>query len=152
VGIISEKHWERFCQVFERLDWLSHPDLKTNNDRITAREWFLSEVEQTMRGFTKQQIIERCEAADIPFAPIAKVEDLFDDPQLNQGGSLLPTTLPDGTQTKLPKFPLEYEGVDFQAVTNPPSIGQHTIEILTSIGYDEQKIQTLVEQKIITRS
>jgi crotonobetainyl-CoA:carnitine CoA-transferase CaiB-like acyl-CoA transferase len=149
VGIISEKHWERFCQVFERQNWLSHPDLKTNNDRIAAREWFLPEVEQAMRGFTKQQIIERCETADIPFAPIAKVEDLFDDPQLNQGGSLLPITLLDGTQTKLPKFPLEYEGVDYQVVSNPPSIGQHTLEVLKSIGYDEQKIQTLVEQKIV---
>lgn len=149
VGIISEKHWERFCQAFERTDWLAHPDLKTNNDRIAAREWFLPEVEQTLRGFTKQQIIERCEAADIPFAPIANVEDLFDDLQLNQGGSLLATTLPDGTHTKLPKFPLEYEGIDIQNMTNPPHIGEHTEEVLRSIGYDDKTLKELTNKNII---
>ena len=149
VGIISEKHWERFCAIFERPDWLTNAALKTNNDRITERDWFLTDVENTLKGFTKQQIIERCETADIPFAPIAKVEDLFDDPQLNEGGSLLPTTLPDGTKTKLPKFPLEYEGAEFEVINNPPSIGQHSSEILKNLGYEAQKIQELIQKGVV---
>ena len=149
VGIISEKHWERFCTALERPDWLNNLTLKTNNDRITERDWFLADVENTLKRFTKQQIIDRCETAEIPFAPIAKVEDLFDDVQLNEGGSLLPTTLPDGTITKLPKFPLEYEGADFEAISNPPSIGQHSAEILKNLGYAPQKIQELIQKGVV---
>ena len=149
VGIISEKHWERFCEAFERRDWLQNPELKTNNDRINARDWFLPEVENTLKSFSKAQIIERCEAADIPFAPIATVEDLFDDVQLNGGGSLLETTLPDGTTTKLPKFPLEYENADFQVFNNPPSVGEHTIEILKDAGLTDHDLETLTQKGII---
>jgi len=149
VGIISEKHWERFCQAFERPDWLQNPELKTNNERINAREWFVPEVENTLKSFTKQQIIERCEAADIPFAPIATVENLFDDIQLNEGGSLLETTLPDGTHTKLPKFPLEYEGADFQIFNNPPGVGAHTIELLKAAGLSNHDLEILTKKGII---
>jgi crotonobetainyl-CoA:carnitine CoA-transferase CaiB-like acyl-CoA transferase len=149
VGIISEKHWERFCQVFDRLDWLNDPRLKTNNDRITERDWFLPDVDAMMTTYTKAEIIARCENADIPVAPIANVEDLFDDPQLNAGGSLFETTLPDGTQTKLPKIPLEMNQAEFKLRNNPPQIGENSKEILKSIDLSDAEIESLITQNII---
>ncbi|MBX9734694.1 MAG: CoA transferase [Chitinophagaceae bacterium] len=150
IGIISEKHWERFCDVFERADWKVDPRLQTNNNRIDQREWFLPEVEKMMKTFTKQEIMDKCEVAGITFAPIAKPEDLFNDLQLNEGGSLLTTTLPDGTVTKLPKTPIDYEGANIELTQNPPAIGEHTQAILHSLGYNEATIQTLAARKIIT--
>jgi crotonobetainyl-CoA:carnitine CoA-transferase CaiB-like acyl-CoA transferase len=149
IGIISEKHWERFCIAFDRPDWLADKRLKTNNDRITQRDWLLPEVEKIIQQFTKAIIISKCEAADIPFAPIATPEDLFTDRQLNEGGSLLETILPDGTTTKLPKTPLEYEGATQQLHMNPPTIGEHTTAILKELGMNETAIQSLKEKKII---
>lgn len=149
VGIISEKHWQRFCEVFEREDWLSNDRLKTNNDRIVEQAWFLPEVEKMLAKFTKEDIILLCENADIPFAPITNVEDLFVDPQLVQGGSLLNTILPNGVEAKLPKLPLELSESNFYIKNNPPHIGEGTHEILHSLGYTEQEIDALKEQKII---
>ncbi len=149
VGIISEKHWERFCHAFERPDWLTDERLRTNNDRIAQRDWFLPDAEATLRHFTKADIMQRCEAANIPFAPIARPEDLFDDPQLNQQGGLLETTLPDGTTTKLPALPLEYGGSRPGLRTDPPAIGQHTAEILRSIGYGDAAIKHLKDKKVV---
>lgn len=150
VGIISEKHWERFCDAFERADWKADPRLHTNNNRIDQREWFLPEVEKMMKTFTKQEIMDKCEVAGITFAPITKPEDLFNDIQLNEGGSLLTTTLPDGTITKLPKTPIDYEGATIELIQNPPAIGEHTKDILTSLGYNEATILTLANKNIIT--
>lgn len=149
IGIISEKHWERFCNVFGREDWLADERLKTNNDRIAQRDWFLPEVDATIAKFTKQQIIENCEKADIPFAPIATVEDLFDDPQLNEGGSLLTTTLPDGTIANLPKLPLEYGDSKQSIRQNPPKIGENSIEILKEIGLGDDLINEYLNRGIV---
>jgi crotonobetainyl-CoA:carnitine CoA-transferase CaiB-like acyl-CoA transferase len=102
-----------------------------------------------LTNFTKQEIMDRCEKAGITFAPIARPEDLFHDPQLNEGNSLLTTTLPDGTITKLPKTPIEYEGADIALRMNPPSIGEHTKAILLGIGYTEGEIEQFNQQKII---
>jgi crotonobetainyl-CoA:carnitine CoA-transferase CaiB-like acyl-CoA transferase len=149
VGIISEKHWERFCEGFEKVDWKNDERLRSNNLRIDNREWFIPAVESLMLNFTKQEIMDRCEKAGITFAPIARPEDLFHDPQLNEGNSLLTTTLPDGTITKLPKTPIEYEGADIALRMNPPSIGEHTKAILLGIGYTEGEIEQFNQQKII---
>ncbi len=149
VGIISEKHWQRFCSVFDRNDWLENPKLATNNDRIDARTWFLPEVESTLLGFTKEEIIKKCEEADIPFAPIARPEDLMNDPHLLAGNRLLETTLPDGTIANLPTFPLEYGDAEVVIRNNPPQIGENTIEILKELGFDEIEIENLSEEKII---
>jgi crotonobetainyl-CoA:carnitine CoA-transferase CaiB-like acyl-CoA transferase len=149
IGIISEKHWERFCAAFERMDWFADARLTTNNKRIEERVWFLLDVEQTVSQFSKAEIIRRCEAADIPFAPIATPEDLFNDPQLNKGHSLLETTLPDGTVTKLPKFPLEYGDVEQILVMNPPRVGEHTVEILKEIGFSDAQIDSFLKNNIV---
>jgi crotonobetainyl-CoA:carnitine CoA-transferase CaiB-like acyl-CoA transferase len=149
IGIISEKHWQRFCETFEWKDWLNDERLKINNGRIDNRTWFLPELDKRIATFTKKEIIQKCETADIPFAPIATPEDLFDDVQLNEGGSLLSTILPDGTETKLPKFPLEYEGAEMSVRLNPPKIGEHTKELLLTMGLTIEQITTLVNNKII---
>ena len=149
IGIISEKHWERFCAAFERADWFTDARLATNNKRIEARVWLLPDVERTISQFSKAEIIRRCEAADIPFAPIATPEDLFNDPQLNEGNSLLETTLPDGTVTKLPKFPLEYGDAEQVLTMNPPKIGEHTVEILKEVGFSDSQIDTFLKNNIV---
>ncbi len=149
IGIISEKHWERFCSSFDRPDWLKDPRLATNSSRIDERDWFLPAVEQHLSQFLLREIIGRCEAADIPFAPIARPEDLWEDPQLNRGGSLLSTTLPDGTTTKLPKTPVQYGDAQVGLRTDPPQIGQDTLQILQTLGYTAGQIQELRQNNII---
>ncbi len=143
IGIISEKHWERFCEVFEWEDWQHSQKLKTNNLRIDQREWFIPALEQRLTAFTKKEIIERCEKGHIPFAPISRPEDLFEDEQLNAGNSLLEVTMGNGKIAKLPKFPLEYNGTRSEKRMDPPEIGEHTIEVLKEINIDDTTIHKM---------
>jgi crotonobetainyl-CoA:carnitine CoA-transferase CaiB-like acyl-CoA transferase len=149
VGIISEKHWARFCQVFEREDWLADPRLASNGARIDQRDWFIPAVEVLLRGLSKNEIIARCEQAGIPFAPIARPEDLFEDVQLNAGGSLLDTVLPDGTRSKLPKTPLHYGDAQIELRNHPPRIGEHSHEILSQLNFDPDTITALAKKGVI---
>jgi crotonobetainyl-CoA:carnitine CoA-transferase CaiB-like acyl-CoA transferase len=151
IGIISEKHWVRFCEVFGWNDWLADDRLQTNNLRIDNREWFLPELENRLKQYSKSDIVHKCEEAAIPFAPIAKPEDLFEDLQLNAGAMLLPTILPDGTHTKLPATPLDYDGQKAGLRFNPPAIGEHTSEILKSIGLSDDAIDNLTRNNIIAK-
>jgi crotonobetainyl-CoA:carnitine CoA-transferase CaiB-like acyl-CoA transferase len=150
VGITSDKHWEQFCKQFDRQDWFEDDRLKTNNDRIDARDWFLPDVEQTLVKYTKDEIIKRCEEGKIPFAPIGKPEDLFDDPHLNQGGRLLETTFPGGEKAKMPRLPFLVGDYDFnKRLDPPPEVGQDTREILESAGFTKEQIDEYVANNII---
>jgi crotonobetainyl-CoA:carnitine CoA-transferase CaiB-like acyl-CoA transferase len=147
VAITSDRQWQTFCQAFECSDWAADPRLETNQQRIDERAWLLPAVEAMLKGFTKQEISQRCEAIRIPFAPVARPDELFDDPQLNQSAprGLLPTTLPDGTRTKLPRLPLEMGDYDFGLRHDPPALGADTDALLREIGYSADDIKRLKE-------
>lgn len=149
IGIISEKHWKRFCDVFDRPDWLVDERLQTNNQRVDAKDWFMPEVEKMILHFTKQEVLAKCEEAGITFAPISTTEDLFTDEHLNKSGALLDVRLTDGTLTRLPKTPIDYEGADITLRYQPPAIGEHTATILTELGYTVAEIEVLQNKKII---
>jgi crotonobetainyl-CoA:carnitine CoA-transferase CaiB-like acyl-CoA transferase len=152
IGIISEKHWKKFCDAFDRDDWLVDERLTTNNQRIQERDWFLPEVENMIKQYTKEEVIKVCDQAGICFAPIACPEDLFDDPQLNQGDyGLMETVFPNGQKTKMPRMPLQFGSYDLNKRNDPPAaIGADTRELLESLGYDETRIGQLAEKDIIT--
>jgi crotonobetainyl-CoA:carnitine CoA-transferase CaiB-like acyl-CoA transferase len=104
-----------------------------------------------IKQFTKEEIINICDTAGICFAPIARPEDLFDDPQLNQGDyGLLETEFPNGEKTKMPRIPLQFGSYDLNKRKDPPAtIGADTREVLTALGYDEKNINELAQRKIV---
>lgn len=150
IGIISEKHWERFCQIFGWEDWLQDERLSTNNGRIDQRDWFLPELEERLRKFTKAEISQKCDTAAIPFAPIARPEDLFEDQQLNEGNALLSVKMPNDKSIKLPKFPLEYGDTTVTKRMDPPAIGEHSMALLSEIGISQEQIEQLTKDNIIS--
>ena len=68
--------------------------MESNRGRLAQREWLIPEIEAMTSQLSKAEVIRLCEEAEIPFAPIAHPEDLFEDPQLNQGAGLLETVFP----------------------------------------------------------
>ncbi len=93
--------------------------------------------------------MDKCESLGLPFAPIAKPEDLFDDPHLNASGGLTPVTLPDGTKTKVPNLPIEMDGARFGTRLDLPRVGEHTREVLGQLGYDAMAVARLAAEKVV---
>ena len=149
VGVVTDTQWKVFCEAFGLADLLADPALKTNPQRVEARPRILPIVAGLFGGMTKQELMDKCESLGLPFAPIAKPEDLFDDPHLNASGGLTPVTLPDGTKTKVPNLPIEMDGMRFGTRLDLPRVGEHTRELLASLGYREDDVQRLITQRIV---
>ncbi len=143
IGITSDNHWERFCKRFGHEDLLADPTLKTNEDRVANPDRVRPPVTDVCLAHTKAEMCEIAEEIGIPFAPVAKTEDLFDDPQLNAEGRMCETVLPNGEMVKLPRIPVEVGDHQFGLRHQPPEIGQHTREVLMELGYDEDAVTAL---------
>ena len=140
VGVTSDRHWARFCEVFERPDLLADARLRTNEQRVEARPWMLPIVAGHLGRFTKPEIMARCEQAKIPYAPVARTADLFDDPHLNESQGLVEVDLPGDGRARLPRLPLELGGERPPLYRQPPRLGEHTREILVEAGLDAAEI------------
>ena len=144
VGVVTDTQWKVFCDAFELGELLADPSLKTNPQRVEARARIMPIVTAIFRGLTKRQVMDTCEKLGLPFAPIARPEDLFDDPHLNASGGLSPVTLLNGVRTKVPLLPIEMDGRRLATRLDVPQVGSHTRELLAGAGYTEQEIDRLI--------
>ncbi len=149
VGVVSDSQWKTFCEAFELHDLLNNPELETNNQRTGQRDIIIPVVREMFQKKTRAELVEKLETIGLPFAPIAKPADLFDDPHLNTGG-LLPITMPNnGEKTKLPALPIEFEGSRFGVFHDVPTVGEDTDHILADIGLDAEAIAKLRDAKAV---
>lgn len=149
IGITSNQQWERFCGAVNRPDLLADPRLKSNSDRVAAQEWLLPEVEKITLGYTKAELLALCEGIGIPFSPVSKPDDLFNDPQLQGPRGLLDVTLPGGIKTKLPRLPIELDDHDFGLRRDAPDVGADGREVLAEAGYSADEIAALERDGVI---
>lgn len=152
LGITSNRHWGRFCEVFEQPSLAGDQSLTTNNQRIEERDRLMPRMGQIIGALTLDELTEKATEAKLPFAHIAQPEQLFDDPHLNANGRLLETLLPGGVATKLPALPIEMDGRATRLSANPPALGADTDDVLTKLGLSQTEITTLADRHIITRA
>jgi crotonobetainyl-CoA:carnitine CoA-transferase CaiB-like acyl-CoA transferase len=144
VGVVSDSQWKVFCESFGLADLGADATLAANNQRVHARERIMPLVRQRFGAMTKADLMAACERAGLPFAPITKPEDLFDDPHLNCSGGLTEIHLADGHATKVPTLPFEMDGRRFAARLDPPAPGSHTRALLAELGYSAESIDKLI--------
>ncbi|MAF48005.1 MAG: CaiB/BaiF CoA-transferase family protein [Rhodospirillales bacterium] len=150
IGLTSDKHWRAFWQHFDRPDMIDNPRFATNADRVENRPEFREVVIEKVKSLTLQEMTELAESMNIPFAPVAKPGDLFDDPQLNAEGRMLDIEFPGGVTKPVPPLPIEMGDHVFGLRRQAPKVGEHTHEILSELGLDAAKIDELKQRDIVT--
>ena len=143
VGIVSDSLWEKFCAAFEQQELAANPQYQTNAQRVLARDSLLPRIRELFKTYKKADLIAKLERTGLPFAPIVKPEELFDDPHLLASGGLGMTTLPDGRETQLPILPLEMNGARPQRGGSLARPGQQTDEVLALLGIAGAEIAAL---------
>ncbi len=107
VAVVSDGQWRSFCEAFGFDDLAADPGLAANGDRVARRDDFMPRIRERFARLSQRELMDRIEATGLPFAPIARPDELFDDPQLNSGG-LVEVTLADGRKARLPAMPVAF--------------------------------------------
>ena len=149
IGVVTDTQWDVFCREFGEAGLASDARLKTNDDRVKARTWLLPHLEALFRRYTKPDLEQKLEAIGLPYAPITRPRDLFQDPHLNAGGGMIDTSDPRGHAFKVPGLPLELDGERLGQRAAPPAIGAGAREILAALGYSPVEIERLGAERIL---
>lgn len=149
IGVVTDSLWQKFCALFALDELWNDENLRENNARVLARDRIIPQIREMVAGYTRAEIIAKLEGSGLPFAPIARPEDLFDDPHLLDSGGLEPVTLPDGRKTLLPLLPIEMDGQRIGHASHIPSIGANNTELLVELGYTAHEIAAFASGGII---
>ena len=143
VGVVSDKQWAQFCNAFSLNDLLLNKEFKTNAERVLCRDAFIPRIRQMFLGRELSQVITICERIGVPFAPILRPDQLFDDPHVNHPGATVEITLSNGMRAKVPALPVEYNGFRPGLHRGLPQIGEHNEDVANELGYSDGNFKRL---------
>ena len=150
VGLTSDNHWRRFCHHFDRSDMLDNPKYSNNQLRVKERPVIRAMVAECVGTLTMPELTKLFDEIGIPFAPVAKPGDLFEDLHLNAGGRMLDVAFKDGVHAKIPRIPREVGAHDFGLRRQAPTIGQHSVEILEEAGLSKAEVDALRGRGVVS--
>ena len=151
IGVVSDTQWKLFCESFGLDDYANDESMDLNKGRVEKRDVIIPRLQELFSTFTKDDLMKKLDSTGLPFAPISKPEDLFDDVHLNESGWLLDIEIPTGGKTKLPAMPINMDDRRFDVHTPVPKVGEHSIKILEELGMDEDEINDLFDQEVVSR-
>jgi len=156
LSAVSDSQWAAMCAEFGFADLQADSRLSSNNARVQARDWMMPLLRERFAAFAASELAARFEKIGLPYAPITRPQDLFDDPHLLQTGGLAPITVPAdasgagrAVDTRTALLPLSLDGERLGVRAGPPALGQDTDELLQSLGYASADIEQLREAGVV---
>ncbi len=156
LAAVSDTQWALLCSAFAWPDLAQDTRLTSNNLRVRARDWMLPLLRDRFAAFSAADLASRFEAIGLPYAPITRPHDLFDDPHLAATGGLAPLRVPaDGSgagravDTRVPLLPLTLDGRRLPVRHDPPGLGEHSLALLRGLGYDAAHVAQLLADGVV---
>jgi crotonobetainyl-CoA:carnitine CoA-transferase CaiB-like acyl-CoA transferase len=147
LAAVSDPQWKTFCLAFGFQDLLSDPALASNNLRVGQRATLIPDLKRRLADYRASDLAAIFEREGLPYAPIIRPEQLFDDPHLHATGGLADVKLTDGPRAgdtaRAALLPLSLNGERLGVRRHPPTPGQHTEALLQDLGLSSDKIEAL---------
>jgi crotonobetainyl-CoA:carnitine CoA-transferase CaiB-like acyl-CoA transferase len=146
--ILSDGHWGRFCTA---LSIAADASLATVRERKKQRAQVEDIVSNAVRAVTFDDAASRLREAGVGFTEVKDTADVLDDPQAQQPGKLAPVAF-GGLTFSVPNLPLPHQLDAREPELPPPSLGQHTREILSGLGFDDAELNSLAASGAVRMS
>ncbi len=148
-AIYHDHHWKAFLEVIGQAHlWGSDPRLASMTTRTTHSEELSEFVKNELVKKTTAEWQELLKVADIPVFPMHTLESLVKDPHLQDIGFYSEVEHPAVGTIRETAVPSEWHGTPPSNYRLPPTLGQHSAEVLAEAGYSAQEIETMVREGV----
>lgn len=133
VAVGNDGQYVKFVEAGGRPELARDERFATNPMRVRHREVLVPILAEMVKLKTRQQWIDLLEAAGVPCGPINKLDDVFDNPQVKARGMQVDLPHPSGAHVKLVRNPMNLSATPARCDMPPPTLGQHTDEVLRDV-------------------
>ena len=152
ISIISDKEWQAVCSALDREDLIDDERFSTALARRKNAELRREVIAAEVTKRTTVGLLEKLDAADVPCAPLLDRTELLDHPQIVESGTIL-REIQEGFGEVRQARPAARFGETPASVRTPaPQLGEHTVIVLQSLGYDQKRCDKLLEGKVVLQS
>lgn len=138
----GEADWAPICRALEIDSLIEDPRFKESKSRRQNGAACVAVMDEAFANYTKEDLARRLDAESIAWAPVQSLSDLATDPQAEAAGVMVqtPSAKRDGTTFTAPASPIRFPDADDGPKGPAPAPGEHTREILSALGWDQDQI------------
>ena len=150
VGVASDRHWPPLARAMGHPEWLDDERFATDRSRFKNREELIALLDAT---FATRTLDEWADAfatePDVFWAPVNSIEDVLADPQIRPSGAVVDVPERDTGSREMVATPINFGDAPPQPRRVAPDIGEHSREVLASVGYDDATLDTLIAAGVV---
>lgn len=149
LAVGNDRLWRKFTVAVELPELTDDPKYRTNRDREAHRGELVEILSSVFKRRTVDEWLERLDEAGIPAAPVKTVEEVVHDPHAKAREMFVTVEHPTAGDVTLPGIPVKFSETPGAVETPPPTLGQHSEEVLLELGYSEQDIAGFREKGVL---
>ena len=143
LGVGGDGQWRALCQILEHPEWGEDPAYAQVADRTARREEVWGLLRPIFATRTSAEWIEKLDEDGVPAGPIYRMNEVFDDAQVQHLGIAQSVTHPQRGEVQLVGQPVDLSRTPASLRTPTPEAGAHTDEVLSDYGIDAERISAL---------
>lgn len=149
LGVANDRQWQKFCAVADLDDIKDHPKFRINADRVAHRAETDELVQQAISKHPATYWTEELAKVGVPCASINTLREVLAHPQTSVSGLMVKYDHPHGGSIQSVGQPFVLGGEARVAGAPPPLLGEHTLDVLKEMGFSDEKIEQLQQEKVI---
>ncbi len=152
IASANQNLFERLCQAIGHEDMIDDPRFESNAIRVENREACLKLIFDRLATIDTAPLIEMLDAHGVPYSPVNTLESLWADGQVEAMGVLENGTDPAYGDFQIMGLPFSMTDHDRGLTRTAPRIGEHSREVLGELGYEDERIERLIENQVVMTS
>lgn len=149
ISVISDKEWKGICEALERQELITDERFKSSLARRRNAEERREVIGEEVSKRSSAELLQILDANDVPCAPLLDRAELMDHPQIVESETILRESFTGFGEVRQARPAARFQLTESSLRLPAPKLGQHSREILGSLGYDEAKCDALIAANVI---